>query len=41
MQEDGEVHVGLDVSKLKVSVALAEAGRDGEVRSAELIEEVF
>ena len=32
MQGDGEVYVGLDVSKLKVSVALAEAGRDGEVR---------
>src|SRR5690242_6385179 len=32
MQEDGEVYVGLDVSKLKVAVALAEAGRDGEVR---------
>src|SRR5690349_24437320 len=32
MQEDDEVYVGLDVSKLKVSVALAEAGRDGEVR---------
>ena len=32
MQEDGEVYVGLDTSKLKVSVALAEAGRDGEVR---------
>src|SRR3954453_3502974 len=29
---DGGVYVGLDVSKLKVSVALAEAGRDGEVR---------
>ena len=32
MQGDDEVYVGLDVSKLKVSVALAEAGRDGEVR---------
>ena len=30
MQGDGEVYVGLDVSKLKVAVA--EAGRDGEVR---------
>jgi transposase len=30
--QDDEVYVGLDVSKLKVSVALAEAGRDGEVR---------
>ena len=32
MQEDSEVYVGLDTSKLKISVALAEAGRDGEVR---------
>jgi transposase len=32
MQEESEVYVGLDVSKLKISVALAEAGRDGEVR---------
>ena len=32
MQGDDEVYVGLDVSKLKVSVALADAGRDGEVR---------
>src|SRR4051794_18493495 len=31
MQGDDEVYVGLDVSKLKVSVALAELGRDGEV----------
>ena len=32
MQEDNEVYVGLDTSKLKISVALAAAGRDGEVR---------
>ena len=32
MQEDSEVYVGLDTSKLKISVALAAAGRDGEVR---------
>ena len=32
MQGDDEVYVGLDVPELKVSVALAEAGRDGEVR---------
>ena len=32
MQQDSEVYVGLDTSKLKISVALAEAGRDGEVR---------
>ena len=32
MHEDNEVYIGLDVSKLKISVALAEAGRDGEVR---------
>ena len=32
MQQDSEVYVGLDTSKLRISVALAEAGRDGEVR---------
>jgi transposase len=32
MQEDSEVYVGLDTSKRKVAVALADAGRDGEVR---------
>src|SRR5215218_10110480 len=32
MRDDSEVYVGLDTSKLKISVALAEAGRDGEVR---------
>src|ERR687885_1082329 len=32
MQEESEVYVGLDTSKLKISVAVAEAGRDGEVR---------
>jgi hypothetical protein len=30
--QDSEVYVGLDTSKLKISVAIAEAGRDGEVR---------
>jgi hypothetical protein len=33
MREDGEAYVGLGVSKPRVSVAPAEAGRDGEVRS--------
>jgi transposase len=32
MKEHSEVFVGLDVSKLKISVALAEGGRRGEVR---------
>ena len=32
MQQDSEVFVGLDTSKLKISVALAEEGRQGEVR---------
>ena len=32
MRDDNEVYVGLDTSKLKISVALAAAGRDGEVR---------
>src|SRR5919199_5521310 len=32
MQEESEVYVGLDTSKLKISVAVAEAGRDGDVR---------
>ena len=32
MDQDSEVFVGLDTSKCKISVALAEAGRDGEVR---------
>jgi transposase len=32
MQQDSEVYVGLDTSKLKISVAVAAAGRDGEVR---------
>ena len=31
MQQGSEVYVGLDASKLKISVALAAAGRDGEV----------
>lgn len=32
MQQDSEVYVGLDTSKLRISVALAEPGRNGEVR---------
>src|SRR3954452_17021371 len=32
MRDDSEVYVGLDTSKLKIAVALAAAGRDGEVR---------
>ncbi len=32
MGQDSEVYVGLDTSKLKISVAIADAGRDGEVR---------
>jgi transposase len=32
MEQGCEVYVGLDVSKLKISIALAETGRDGEVR---------
>jgi transposase len=32
MRQDSEIYVGLDTSKLKISVALAEAGRSGEVR---------
>src|ERR1700759_5363264 len=32
MQQDSEIYVGLDSSKLKISVPLAEAGRSGEVR---------
>ncbi len=32
MRDDSEVYVGLDTSKSKISVALAVAGRDGEVR---------
>jgi len=32
MKEHSELFIGLDVSKLKTSVALAEDGRDGEVR---------
>ena len=32
MQQDSKVFVGLDTSKLKMSVALAEEGRQGEVR---------
>jgi transposase len=32
MREDSEVYVGLDTSKRKIAVALADAGRDGEVR---------
>jgi transposase len=32
MRDDSEVYVGLDTSKLTISVALASAGRGGEVR---------
>jgi hypothetical protein len=32
MQETSRVFVGLDTSKMKISVALAEEGRQGEVR---------
>jgi hypothetical protein len=32
MHQDSAVFVGLDASKLKISVALAEDGRQGEVR---------
>ncbi len=32
MRDNSEVYIGLDTSKLKISVALAAAGRDGEVR---------
>jgi hypothetical protein len=32
MKEHSELFIGLDVSKLKTSVAFAEDGRDGEVR---------
>jgi transposase len=32
MRENSGVYVGLDTSKLKISVALAAAGREGEVR---------
>jgi transposase len=32
MEQHSELFVGLDVSKLKISVAVAEAGRQGEVR---------
>ena len=32
MREDSEVYVGLDTSKLRIAVALAAAGREGEVR---------
>jgi hypothetical protein len=32
MRDDSEVYVGLGTSKLTISVALASAGRGGEVR---------
>lgn len=32
MRQDSKIYVGLDTSKLKISVAVAEAGREGEVR---------
>ena len=32
MEQSSDIFVGLDVSKLKISVAVAEGGRGGEVR---------
>jgi transposase len=32
MQQESSVFIGLDTSKMKISVALAEEGRQGEVR---------
>jgi hypothetical protein len=32
MDKDSSAFVGLDTSKLKISVALAEEGRQGEIR---------
>ena len=32
MQQESAAFVGLDTSKMKISVALAEEGRQGEVR---------
>ena len=32
MQQNSKVFVGLDTSKLKIAVAVAEDGRQGEVR---------
>jgi transposase len=32
VRQDSKIYVGLDTSKLKISVAVAEAGRDGDVR---------
>ena len=32
MQENSEAFVGLDTSKQKISVAVADTGRSGEVR---------
>ncbi|MPR25753.1 IS110 family transposase, partial [Microvirga tunisiensis] len=32
MQQKSKVFVGLDTSKLKISVAVAEDGRQGEIR---------
>ena len=32
MQQNSKVFVGLDTSKLKIAVALAEDGRQGEIR---------
>ncbi|MCP3468303.1 hypothetical protein [Bradyrhizobium sp. CCGUVB23] len=38
MRQDSKIYVGLDTSKLKISVAVAvaEAGRDGDVRFIEI-----
>jgi transposase len=32
MEKDSELFIGLDTSKLKISVAVADGGRNGEVR---------
>jgi transposase len=32
MKEDSVIFIGLDTSKLKISVAVADGGRNGEVR---------
>ena len=32
MAEDKEAFIGIDVAKLRIAVAVADAGRDGEVR---------
>src|SRR3954453_20468961 len=39
MQQDSAVFVGLDTSKMKISVALAEDGRHGEVRFLGIVDQ--